>query len=154
SKSGGAPPATASNIVIWASDVANSSVYGSWSKDYDATAAGATVLHNPDQGGAKLAAPLANPANYFQVSFTAQACTPYHLWVRGKADGNSPYNDSFFVQFDGSVTATGSPVFRSGTTDGTCINLEENTGFGLSGWGWQDNGWGISVMGPAIYFAS
>jgi hypothetical protein len=24
----------------------------------------------------------------------------------------------------------------------------------LSGWGWEDNGWGPGVLGPQIYFAS
>ncbi|PYR18446.1 MAG: hypothetical protein DMF98_25675, partial [Acidobacteria bacterium] len=24
---------------------------------------------------------------------------------------------------------------------------------GIAGWGWQDNGWGVNVVGPAIYFA-
>jgi endonuclease/exonuclease/phosphatase family metal-dependent hydrolase len=146
--------ATASTVVIWASDVPNSSVVGSFSKVYDATAAGTTALQNPDAGGAKLANPLANPPSYFEVTFNAQAGTAYHLWVRGKAIGDSPYNDSFFLQFSGSVNATGSPVYRIGTTDGTCVNLEEASGYGLSGWGWQDNGWGVGVMGSNIYFAS
>ena len=28
------------------------------------------------------------------------------------------------------------------------------SGCGLSGWGWQDNGYGAGVMGPDIYFAT
>jgi endonuclease/exonuclease/phosphatase family metal-dependent hydrolase len=148
------PPAGASNVVIWASDVPNSTVYGSFSKVYDATAAGTTALQNSDAGIPKLAAALANPTSYFDVTFNVQSNTAYRLWVRGRAIGDSPYNDSFFVQFDGSVNATGSPVFRIGTTDGTCVNLEEASGYGLSNWGWQDNGWGVGVMGSSIYFAS
>jgi endonuclease/exonuclease/phosphatase family metal-dependent hydrolase len=148
------PPAAASTIVIWASDVPNSTVYGAFSKVYDVTAAGTTALQNSDAGNPKLAAALASPSSYFDVTFNAQSNTAYHLWARGRAIGDSPYNDSFFVQFSGSVNATGSPVFRIGTTDGTCINLEEASGYGLSGWGWQDNGWGVGVMGQNIYFAS
>ncbi|MFL6213184.1 MAG: PKD domain-containing protein [Blastocatellia bacterium] len=148
-----APP-SGSTVVIWASDVPNSSVNGSFSKVYDSSAAGTTALQNPDAGGAKLANALTNPPSYFEVTFSAQAGTAYHLWVRGKAIGDSPYNDSFFVQFSGSVNATGTPVYRIGTTDGTCINIEEASGYGLSGWGWQDNGWGAGVMGSNIYFAS
>ncbi|HEX8184541.1 MAG TPA: hypothetical protein VF747_07310, partial [Blastocatellia bacterium] len=29
---------------------------------------------------------------------------------------------------------------------------EDCSGCGLRGWGWQDNGWGVGVMGPLIYF--
>ena len=32
------------------------------------------------------------------------------------------------------------------------MNLEDCSGCGLSGWGWQDNGWGVGVMGQSIYF--
>ena len=40
------------------------------------------------QGAPKLAAPLANPANYFELTFTVQANVPYHLWARIKAENN------------------------------------------------------------------
>jgi hypothetical protein len=33
------------------------------------------------------------------------------------------------------------------------VNLEECSGCGLSGWGWEDNGWGRGVLGPQIFFA-
>jgi endonuclease/exonuclease/phosphatase family metal-dependent hydrolase len=74
--------------------------------------------------------------------------------MRAKAQSNSPYNDSWFVQFSGSVDAGGAAVYRIGTTSATTINLEDCSGCGLSGWGWQDNGWGTGVMGPLIYFQS
>ncbi len=32
------------------------------------------------------------------------------------------------------------------------VSIEEGSGAGLSGWGWQDNGY--SSLGPLIYFAS
>jgi hypothetical protein len=32
------------------------------------------------------------------------------------------------------------------------VNLEACSGCGLSGWGWQDNGWGTGVLGPLVYF--
>ncbi len=148
------PAASASDVVIWASDVPNNKVIGNWSKVFDSTAAGTTSLRNLDLGGAKLTDAVANPSSYFEMSFTAQAGTPYRLWIRGKAQSDSPYNDSVFVQFSGSTDATGSALYRIGTTSSTCINLEENSGFGLSGWGWQDNGWGVNVFGPLVYFQS
>ena len=30
--------------------------------------------------------------------------------------------------------------------------MEDCNGCGLSGWGWQDNGWGVGVLGPVLYF--
>ena len=33
-------------------------------------------------------------------------------------------------------------MFRTGTTSGLAVNLEECSGCGLSGWGWRDDAWG------------
>ncbi len=148
------PPPAPADIVVWASDVPNGTVFGNWAKVYDSSAAGSTALHNPDLGVPKLTTPLASPINYFEVSFNALAATPYHLWIRGKADGNSPYNDSVYVQFSGSVDSSNTAVYRIGTNDATAINLEDYLNIGVQGWGWQDNGWGVGVMGPPIYFQS
>ena len=57
-----------------------------------------------------------------------------------------------FVQFSGSVTAEGAPIYRIGTTSATTVNLEDCSGCRLAGWGWQDNGWGVGLLGPPIYF--
>lgn len=127
---------------------------GAWPVASDATAAGGERLSNPDAGAPKIIDPLANPLNYFEMTFSAQAATGYRLWIRGKAQGDSPYNDSIFVQFAASVDSGGSAVFRIGTTSATTINLEDGLGVGLSAWGWQDNGWGPGVLGPLIYFAN
>jgi hypothetical protein len=129
-------------------------VRGAWSVVADATAAGGARMQNADTGAAKLSTALASPAHYFEMTFNAEAGQPYRLWIRGKAIGNIWSNDSVFVQFSGSVDASGTPVFRIGTTEATRVNLEECSGCGLSGWGWQDNGWGSGVLGPAIYFAT
>jgi hypothetical protein len=137
------------DIVMYASEATR---VGNYLVVSDGTAAGGARLHNPDAGAAKLVSALANPASYFELSFTAQGGTAYRLWVRGKAQDDSPYNDSFFVQFSDSVNAAGGAVSRIGTTGAESINLEDCFGCGLSGWGWQDNGWGVGVLGPLIYF--
>jgi hypothetical protein len=137
-------------IVLYASDA--SAIAGTWSFVADATAAGGSRLWNADKGAAKLVTALASPVNYVEMTFQAEAGVAYHLWLRGKADANSWANDSVIAQFSGSTTATGAPVFRIGTTSGSDINLEDCSGCGISGWGWQDNGWGVNVFGPAIYF--
>ena len=32
------------------------------------------------------------------------------------------------------------------------MNLEECSGCGVSGWGWQDNGYGTNMLGPLVFF--
>jgi hypothetical protein len=129
-------------------------VGGGWTVTADSTAAGGARLQNPDLGAARLTTPLASPANYFELTFTAEAGRPYRLWIRGKATANSWANDSVYVQFDNSVTGSGTPIYRIGTTSATTYTLEDCISCGVSGWGWQDNGFGAGVLGPAIYFAS
>ena len=72
--------------------------------------------------------------------------------MRGRAEGDCWCNDSVFVQFSNAVDAGGAPVFRIGTTGATTVNLEDASGAGVSGWGWQDNGYGAGVLGPVLYF--
>jgi hypothetical protein len=137
-------------VVLYASDARI--VSGTWSLVADPSAAGGFRLWNPDKGVAKLATALTSPVNYFEITFRAEADVPYHLWVRGRADANFWGNDSVMVQFSGSVDATGAPKYRIGTTSANDVNLENCSGCGISGWGWQDNAWGLNVFGAPIYF--
>ncbi len=147
-----ASTATAQDLVLYATDA--SRIVGSWSRVADSTAAGGARLRNPNAGAAKLTTPLAAPASYFELTFEAPAGTAFRLWIRGKADSNSYANDSVFVQFSDSLNDA-TPAWRIGTTSATTMNLEDcGTGCGLSGWGWQDNGWGVGVLGPLVTFAS
>jgi len=116
----------------------------------DGTAAGGARLVNPDAGLAKITTASPTPSSYAELTFAATAGRPYRIWIRGKAEGDSPYNDSVFVQFSGTVTSSGSAIYRTGTTSAAEINLEDCMGCGLSGWGWQDNGWGF--IGPTPFF--
>jgi glucose/arabinose dehydrogenase len=143
-------PAGSADIVLYATDVSIAS--GAWRRVADATAAAHMRIHHPDAGAAKLAAPLANPTNYFELTFTPLAGRAYRLWIRGKADRDFYGNDSVYVQFSGSVTAAGAPVYRIHTTSATTYVLEDCSGCHVHGWGWQDNGYGAGVLGPAIYF--
>ena len=137
-------------IVLYATET--TAKVGNWVVEADATAAGGAHIRYPDAGAPKLTTAFANPANYFETTFNAQAGVAYRLWMRGKADANSTNNDSAWVQFSGSVDSTGTPVFRIGTTDATMFNLEECTGCGISAWGWNDNL--FQGLGPLIYFAT
>jgi hypothetical protein len=127
---------------------------GNWQVVPDATAAGGSRLWNPNAGAAKLTTALAAPAHYFEMTFNAEAGKPYRLWLRSKAESDYWGNDSVFVQFSVSVNQNGAPAYRIGTTGAAEMNLEDCSGCGLAGWGWQDNGWGVGVLGPVIYFES
>jgi hypothetical protein len=142
------PVAGSDDIVLYAADVPASSIFGKWVRVTDATAAGGARLRNPNAGAAKRTSALAVPVDYFEMSFTAPAGVPYHLWVRGKADSDNYANDSVFVQFSDSTAN------RIGTTGAAEMNLEDCSGCGVTGWGWQDNGYGVNVFGPNITFAA
>lgn len=139
------------DILIYAGT--SPTVNGNWLPIGDGTAAGAARMWNPNRGAARISTPQANPADYFEVTFNATAGVGYHLWIRGKADGDSYINDSVYVQFSGSVTSSGSPTYRIGTTSAAQYNLENCSGCGVASWGWQDNAFGTATP-QAIYFAT
>ena len=149
-RTGAVPPPPGSTIVRHALDA--TALHGTWRVVADATAAGGIRIEHPDAAAAKVAAPLAAPADYFELSFNAEAGRPYRLWLRGRAHNDAYVNDSLYVQFSGSVTATGDATNRIETTEAIAVVLEDCKGCGISGWGWQDNGYGVNVLGPAIYF--
>lgn len=123
-----------------------------WRLVADSSAAGGTALQNTLANDPKPSAAQANPSSYAEATFRVAAGVPYRLWIRMRADNNDWANDSVFVQFSGSVTATGSPVNRIGTTSAAIVILEEGRDAGVSGWGWADADYG-SLAGP-VYFNS
>jgi hypothetical protein len=129
-------------------------VAGAWQIENDAAAAGGKKIRHPNAGAAKITTAAANPTSYAELSFDADAERAYRVWLRGRADSNHWSNDSVFLQFDGAVTASGTPTWRIGTTSAAEVNLEDCSGCGISGWGWQDNGWGVNQLGPLVYFAT
>ena len=56
------------------------------------------------------------------------------------------------MQFDDSVTATGAPTSRIGTTSAEPVILEACSGCGVAGWGWTDTVY--NGPGTPIYFAT
>jgi hypothetical protein len=140
----------AREIVLYASDA--SKIAGTWSLVADAAAAGGSRIWNQDKAAAKITTPAANPVNYFEVTFQAEAGVPYHLWVRGKADANAWANDSVYVQYSGSLDAAGAAAYRIGTTSARTVSIEQGTNAGLSGWGWSDDAW--DALADSITFAT
>jgi hypothetical protein len=114
----------------------------------DATAAGGIRLHNPNRNAPKAYAAAAAPVTYAEFTFHAEAGRPYQVWFRSKAEQNSWANDSVFVQF------SGVPTQRIGSTNAMSITLEDAVNAGLSGWGWQDDGFGVGVLGAPVVFES
>ncbi len=135
---------TRSEIVLYASQATKTA--GNYQLVADVTAAGGVGLWNPDLATAKVGAAAATPATYAEFTFYAEAGRAYHLWIRGKAQKNSWANDSIFVQFSGSAAA------RIGSTASMTMNLEDDANIGVSGWGWQDNGYGLNVLGANVVF--
>jgi hypothetical protein len=139
-------------IVLHANDAKSSDLHGRWALVQDSTAADGVTLENADRGDAKIVTPLASPANYVEFTFNAAAGVPYQLWLRMRANGDSYTNDSVWVQFSGAATPSGSAVYRIGTASAMGVVLEEGSGAGESGWGWNDNGYG--TIGVPVYFAT
>ena len=144
--------AAQSEIVLQAASASTRA--GKWVIATDTTASGGLLIRHPDAGASKVTAAAASPANYFELTFNAEAGKGYRLWIRGRADRDYWANDSVFVQFSNSVTSTGSATYRIGTSSATEVNIEDCSGCGLRGWRWQDNGYGSGVLGSKIYFAS
>jgi hypothetical protein len=138
-------------IVLYAADWGGT--FGKWTVVADATAADGQRVYDPNRNAPKVTAPSPDPASLLQIPFIADPTQTYKLWIRLKADGNAFSNDSVWVQFTGSTDAAGNAVFRSGTSSGLAVNLEECSGCGLSGWGWEDDGWGaVNKNGVALRF--
>jgi hypothetical protein len=140
-------PATADgDIVIRASQA--SRLVGGYELVADATAAGGEGLRNPDRGQAKASVASASPASYAEFTFYAEAGRPYQVWLRGRAEHDSYWNDSAHLQFGGMDGAA------IGTTGSIVVNLEDGANAGLSGWGWQDRGYGAGVLGAPVIFGT
>jgi len=115
---------------------------GDWTSVADSTAADGVRAYAPNRGAPKVTAPSASPSSFVVLEFVADPTQTYKLWVRLKADANYWGNDSIWVQFSGAADASGRAVYRTGTTSGLAVNLEECLNCGESGWGWEDDGWG------------
>ena len=149
--SDGQPAAPTAEIVL---HMTGAQIHGAWLKEANTGAASGIVVRHPDVGAPKVSTMPVPAVNYFELTFDAEAGRAYHLWVRGTAERNNWSNDSVHVQFSDSLDASGAARWRIGTGTSTEVNLEDCSGCGIRGWGWQDNGWGVGVNGPPIYFAS
>jgi hypothetical protein len=143
--------AAAGDIVMYASDATN--LHGNWSSGSDASTAGGQLLNSADNGWESPNTPLASPTHYFEFTFSAPANTPYRVWLRLRAAGQSKFNDSVFAQFSDAVNAQGAALHRIGTTNALFVNLQSCNGCALSGWGWMDGAYWLTQQ-VTVRFAS
>ena len=127
--------------------------HGAWEVVADSSAASGNRLFHPDAGAPKSTAPLANPVDYLEIPFLADKTQVYKLWVRLKAERNYWGNDSVWVQVTGAKDQAGNPLYAIGSSSGLAVNLEECANCGISGWGWEDDGWGsVNRNGVLLHF--
>jgi len=133
-----AAPTSSGDIVIYAADIPGIDMHGVWSQVGDPTSPNGIKLATPDNGLSSTVAPVASPADYVDVTFSAAAGTPYTIWLRLQALANSKFNDSLWVQFSDALV-NGAPAYPIGTTSGLLVNLATDaTAASVQGWGWQD----------------
>jgi hypothetical protein len=128
-------------------------IAGNWSVISDATAAGGALIASTNNG-VSFSSPQANPSDYFELTFAAEAGRPYRMWLRGRAKNDRGSNDAVYVQFSDSIDAAGTAILRVGSSSAAAVELKECSTCPLSGWGWQDSGETLDVLGPVIYFAA
>ena len=145
----GAPQPAAGEIVIYAADITTK--VGNWAQVNDATAAAGVLLRSQDQNYSNTSAPLPSPPHYFEATFNAVAGTKYRVWTRMRAKDNSKWNDSVFVQFSDSVTSSGSPIYRIGTTSGLFENLWTCSTCQTFGWGWSRHAYWLNDTGEVWF---
>lgn len=134
--------AATADIVLYASDVTR--VSGNWTRLESTTGAGGLKMSSEDRGWSSTDVPLAAPADFFEVEFDADGGVDYRVWIRLRAAADSKWNESVWVQFSGAVDGDGSPLWRIGTGAARLVNLENCSGCGVSGWGWQGGAWWLS----------
>ena len=138
---------TDSNVVLYASQAPVRS--GTWGVVADPTAAGGYAIGSPALGAPMVKTALANPANYFEITFSAESGRPYQLWLRGKSLGTTSHG-SVYVQFSDSQTGNGRAIDRIGTASAVTVGLQNCQGISQLGWSWHDNG--VCSLGHPLYF--
>ena len=88
----------------------------------DPTSPNGVKLITPDTGFAVDRRAGGVAAHYVDVTFNANAGTPYRLWLRMQALNNSKFNDSLWVQFSDAMSG-GSSIYPMNTTSGLDVNL-------------------------------
>jgi hypothetical protein len=108
------------------------------------------VFQTDDKGWDSLNAPPNPASNYVDVRFWTQPNVPYHVWLRMRAQDDSKWNDSVWVQFENALV-DGQPAYRIGSSDALLVNLENCFACGVDGWGWQDRSWWLNQSATVTF---
>ena len=130
------------DVVLYTSDVTVAS--GNFAAAGSASGAGGQKMSSTDYGWSTTSNPLPYPNDYFEATFTAPAYTKYHVWLRLRAQNDSKWNDSVWVQFSDALDASLNSIYQINSYNGLAVNLESCAGCGVSGWGWQDGAYWLS----------
>jgi hypothetical protein len=148
-----APAVTAGSEIVIQS-FQTEAFYGRWSRGWwEGPTTFSTVMRSLDAGFASTEQPPTATDNYIDYHFWARGGTRYRLWLRLRATDDSKWNDSVWVQFDRSLSASGTPTYRLGSSSGLLVNLENCFACGTSGWGWQNRAWWLNDTGD-VWFAA
>ena len=140
----------ATDVVLYASDIPASSLHGTWRAAQDSASPNGVYFATPDNGAPSNAA-AATPIDYVDVNFDAVAGTPYTLWMRIRALGNSKYNDSLWVQFSGALV-DGSPAYSMNTASALLLNLADDaSGGSIAGWGWVNGAYWLAQRATVTF---
>ena len=153
---GNPPPASSppADVVVYAGDVPASAVHGGWTFASDATSPNGIKLTTVATGQSRTAAPLAAPADYVDLPFTADGGVPYTLWLRLSAFNNAKASDSVWVQFS-DASVNGSPVYAADSTSALLVNLaSDSTGASNDRWGWANNAYWLTQPATVTFAAS
>ena len=144
------PPPVATDVVLYASDIPASSLHGTWRAVQDSASPNGVYFATPDNGTPSSAAAAA-PIDYVDVNFDAVAGTPYTVWMRIRALGNSKYNDSLWVQFSGALV-DGSPAYSMNTASALLLNLADDaSGGSIAGWGWVNGAYWLAQRATVTF---
>jgi endonuclease/exonuclease/phosphatase family metal-dependent hydrolase len=131
-----ASAAASPDVVLYPSDV--TAISGNWARVQSASGAGITKMQSVDRGWSATDQPLANPNDYFEVTFSAPSYTKYHVWLRLRATDESKWNDSVWVQFSDALDRGGNTVYPIGSGQALLANLTTCGDCPPARWGWQD----------------
>ena len=146
----GAVTAATNDIVRYSSDIPASGIHGIWTFASDPTSPNGTKLSTPAGGQSNLAAPLASPIDYVDLTLTANAGTPYTFWTRLEAFNNSKASDSVWVQFSDALV-NGTPIYPLNTTSALLVKLAtDSTASSDINWGWVNSAYWLTQ--PATLF--